>query len=628
MNYYKLALLGLDLKELTYESEFELNLFSLVQVKLKSKILTAVVLEKTTKPDFQTSEILQVLGGYFTPIQICLAKFIASYYTCEIGVAFGLFQPCVDLNKFDDKFDSKFNKTTKFEPKFNQIYSKQPNLSPIQNEALNFCKQNQISLLFGDTGSGKSEIYIEQIRQTLSNNKQALLLMPEISLTPQMQKRLEAYFGESVGIWHSKITPKKKQNLLQRFSKGEIRLIAGARSALFLPFSDLGIIVIDEEHDDSYKNNAQPYYNAKDLSIFIGTKFKIPVILGSATPSITSYHKFPHFRIKGTFFESQKEIIYDQTQTELSQNIINELKAVLERKKQAVVFLPTRANFKFLICKSCGKGVECENCSVCMSLHKKSNAMKCHYCGFMTKIPQICANCGCEMLEAKKIGTSELKSQLQAVFSGAKIAKFDKDEITTQKKLEILLKSFNKGEIDILVGTQMLSKGHDYHSVELAVIMGLDEHLFYSDFRARKKALALALQTAGRAGRAGFGKVIIQTMQREFFEKYLQNYDLFIQDELIHRNPLYPPFTRLLQILISDKNEQKAIKIQDDIISNIKNIKNLEIIGYGKAGIEFIASKFRRQILVRSNSHTPLIKASQIAKNLGGAADIDPLNFV
>lgn len=263
-----------------------------------------------------------------------------------------------------------------------------------------------------------------------------------------------------------------------------------------------------------------------------------------------------------------------------------------------------------------------------MSLHKKTNAMKCHYCGHAIAIPQICPNCADEMLEAKKIGTSELKSQLEAVFKEAIIAKFDRDEITTQKKLETLLKSFNKGKIDILVGTQMLSKGHDYHSVELAVIMGLDEHLFYSDFRANEKTLSLALQTAGRSGRAGFGKVIIQTMQKEFFEKYLENYDLFLQNELSHRNPLYPPFARLLRILISDKNEQKAVNLENQIINELKRVKNIEIIGYGRANIEFIAGKFRRQILIRSSSHTPLLKASQIAKNLGASADIDPINFI
>ena len=356
MNYYKLAILGLDLKELTYESEFELNPFSLVKVKLKSKVSTAVILEKTQEPDFKTAQILENLNAYFTPFEVNLAKVISSYYTCEIGVAFALFEPKFELDdakfntKFETKFEAKFDENTKFKPKFDQIYTKQPNLNQIQNEALNFCQTNQTALLFGDTGSGKSEIYIEQIRQKLNSGFQSLLLMPEISLTPQMQKRLEIYFGDSVGIWHSKITPKKKQILLERFLKGEIRLIAGARSALFLPFEKLGLIVIDEEHDDSYKNGSQPYYNAKDLSIFIGKKMKIPVILGSATPSATSYHKFPYFRLKGTFFQSKKEIIYDENQTELSPKIINELKAVLERKKQAVVFLPTRANFKFLTC--------------------------------------------------------------------------------------------------------------------------------------------------------------------------------------------------------------------------------------------------------------------------------------
>ncbi|RUT51239.1 primosomal protein N' [Campylobacter fetus] len=609
MQYYEVALSGLNLKPLTYESEFDIEIFSAVSVKVKNKICKGFVIKSVEKPKFKTSAILEILPQKLTQIQIKLAEFISRYYTCEISVCLGLFEPYYEISSI------------------NYSFIKSPKLSQKQQNALEFIKQNSVSLLFGDTGSGKSEVYISIIKEVLNKNKQALLLMPEISLTPQMQMRLESYFGSSVGIWHSKITPKNKKMLLERFFRGEIKLIAGARSALFLPFWNLGLIVVDEEHDDSYKNSSEPYYNARDLSVYLASFGDIKVVLGSATPSVSSFFKFKHFRLKGTFFDSKKEFIYDNFSTALSHLIIENIDKTLKMEKQAVIFLPTRANFKFLTCINCFSSIKCPFCSVSMSLHKKTGSLKCHYCGFSTAIPNSCPKCGSDMLEANKIGTSELVLSLEKAFPNARIAKFDKDEITTQNKLTTLLKNFNNKKIDILVGTQMLSKGHDYHNVDLAVIMGLDEHLEYADFRAREKTLALAMQVAGRAARVGEGRVIIQTNKSEFFQEYLEDYDKFLEDELEARNPLYPPFARLLRIVIEDKNEQNALKFEKDILSNLKDISNLEIIGHGKALIEFISLKHRRSILLRSDSHIPLLKAAKIARYYGAHADIDPVNF-
>ncbi len=614
-----------------------------------------------------------------------------------------------------------------------------PNLAPAQEQARKFAEANETSLIFGDTGSGKSEIYIALIAQALATGKQALFLMPEISLTPQMTKRLQSYFGERLGVWHSKISPKKKREILAKFNAGEIRLIAGARSALFLPFSDLGLIVVDEEHDDSYKSAAAPRLNARDAAIFVGKKLGIRVVLGSATPALSTYAKQPHFRLRGTYFSSAKRFIFDESKTGLSPKILTEIGRSLEAGKQAVVFLPTRANYKYMICENCGQIVRCPFCAVGMSYHADAAALKCHYCGFSTFYKASCENCGGEVMQARKIGTGELAAQLTARFPSAHIAKFDRDEITTQRKLEALLNNFNAHKIDILVGTQMLSKGHDYHGVDLAVIMGIDEHLSYPDFRAREKTLALAMQVAGRAGRSGQGRVVIQTRQSGFFRDYIENYDDFLRDEAEFREGLYPPYMRLLRVLISHKNEKAASEIMnaalellrrkqagdsafashdglnarqanlsalnlensaqqgDKQISNFKfqssdlcgddanlnhqknasNLKNtvqisacdgdarsvnlkperneiaqnfinlktenpaensaqylkekasesFEIIGYGKAGIAYIASKFRFEILLRASSHTPLINAARALEHLPVEIDMDPVNF-
>ncbi|MBS6151967.1 MAG: primosomal protein N' [Campylobacter gracilis] len=616
-----------------------------------------------------------------------------------------------------------------------------PNLTPAQEQARKFAEANETSLIFGDTGSGKSEIYIALIAQALAAGKQALFLMPEISLTPQMTKRLQSYFGERLGVWHSKISPKKKREILAKFNAGEIRLIAGARSALFLPFSDLGLIVVDEEHDDSYKSAAAPRLNARDAAIFVGKKLGIRVVLGSATPALSTYAKQPHFRLRGTYFNSAKRFIFDESETGLSPKILTEIERSLEAGKQAVVFLPTRANYKYMVCENCGQIVRCPFCAVGMSYHADAAALKCHYCGFSTFYKASCENCGGEVMQARKIGTGELAAQLAAHFPSARIAKFDRDEITTQRKLEALLNNFNAHKIDILVGTQMLSKGHDYHGVDLAVIMGIDEHLSYPDFRAREKTLALAMQVAGRAGRSGQGRVVIQTRQSGFFRDYIENYDDFLRDEAEFREGLYPPYMRLLRVLISHKNEKTAGEIMNvalDLLRrkqvgssafashdgldtglkraslNVLNLENaagggsseisnskfqssdlrtgdvnlgsqknasdlkntaqisacdwdagsvnlkperngaaqnfinletenltensaqylkekasesFEIIGYGKAGIAYIASKFRFEILLRASSHVPLINAARALEHLPVEIDMDPVNF-
>ena len=618
MSYYKVAVLGSNLKPLFYFSEKKIPNFSIVKIQLgKQSVKNAVVLgvcdelNFENEKKFEVKEILEISNLFFTPFQVALAEFIAHYYVCEIGMAFDIFTPC-------EKMEQNLQ-ICKFE--------NLPNLTDKQASAYEFADKNATSLIFGDTGSGKSEIYINLIAKTLEQGRGALFLMPEIALTPQMQKRLERYFGKSVALWHSKIAPKKKSEILEKFLKGEIRLIAGARSALFLPFSDLGLIIIDEEHDDSYKSAQKPRYNARDLAIFIGKKLGIKFVLGSATPRLTTYAKQPYFRLKGTFFKSEKKFIYDINETSLSQVVLSQISKSLNANRQAIVFLPTRANYKYMICQICGTSQKCPFCAVAMSYHEKSNSLKCHYCGFSNfyKIP--CAKCGGSLMEARKIGTSEIVKQLENKFPNAKIAKFDRDEITTQKKLETLLKDFNDAKIDILVGTQMLSKGHDYHNVDLAVIMGIDEHLSYADFRAREKTLALVMQVAGRAGRSGSGRVVLQTMQKDFFESYIENYDEFLQDEKECREPLYPPFARLLRILISHKNDNIAKDTTAKALNLLKTAPNIQIVGHGKAGIEYIASKYRYEILLRSNSHTALINAANSLNLAHTEIDMDPINF-
>lgn len=613
MKYYLIAPLTHS-PLLAYSSQTPLQKGELVEIEIKKSIKKGVVWEEIPSPDFQCKP-LKSLHLFFLPHQIDLAYFIAQYYCTSLGKAFLLFTP--------------YSKLPQDLPKVK--FSSPLELSAHQQKALNFILPRSFSLLFGQTGSGKSEVYIHLIIQTLQKGGNALLLMPEISLTPQMQQRLERVFGKCVGMWHSKMSPKKKVEILQKIQQGEIRLILGARSALFLPINHLKTILIDEEHDDAYKAQNAPRYNARDLAIYLGKKRGIQVLLGSATPSLTSYFLASSqnaiFKLQ-KFYPSDNEMIFLKQKAELTPPILEAINSTLQAKKQIIIFLPIRANFKYLICPSCGENIKCPFCSISMSLHLDKKIMLCHYCGFSQKIPKNCPNCDGEHFSSQRIGTAQIAKELQEHFpSPYQIAIFDRDHITTQNKLEKTLRDFESHKIDILVGTQMLSKGHDYHNIGLAVIMGLDEILHFGDFKSRERALSLFFQIKGRVGRKEKGKVILQTFNPQFFDR--REYEDFLKEELSFRQDLYPPFSKMATLTFTHPNAQKAQSFMQDALKQIQDSPHIQIVGSGKAFIEKINSKYRYIILLRSSSSniTYLLRAIQ-SLSIPCEIDIDPINIV
>ena len=500
-------------------------------------------------------------------------------------------------------------------------------LSKKQTNALEFLKEQKVGLLFGDTGSGKTEIYMKYFEQMIAEGKRSIFLMPEISLTPQMSKRLEEHFGESVVMWHSKLTPKQKKIAKEKIESGEAMIVAGPRSTLFLPIENLGLIVVDEEHDDSYKSSSRPRYNARDIAIYMGKLYDVNVILGSATPSLSSYEKFPHVRLKGGHFKSNKKFVYERSIETLSPLILSSLEQTLQAKEQSIVFLPTRANFKYLICGDCGHTYECAFCSVGLSVHQKSRAMKCHYCGFTQAIPQVCSECKSPNLTSSRLGTAEAVKNISEYLPSANVEQFDRDVITTASKLKKALKRFNDKESDILVGTQMLSKGHDYHGVTLAVVLGMDNMLNMGDYRAREKALSSLIQVSGRSGRKKDALVLVQSFNEPFFSCYLENYEGFLEEEKEYRRGLYPPYKKLCRILFAHKNGAKAQaemrKMQDALMA----FNDVEVVGAGKCAIERVANKYRFEILLRSDKSTSLIRAIKMTKVSLAEVDMDPIEF-
>lgn len=612
MNYYSLSIIGSPLGEFSYRSSQKIIIGTKVTIVFRNREKTGVVLSSSNKPDFKTSEILEVSNFYYSEKQLELAKFISSYYICSIGDALALLMP----------YPKDSTQANKSEEIFSTI-----NLSSRQEKSLEFLQEHKVSLLFGDTGSGKTEIYMKYFEEIISQGKRSIFLMPEISLTPQMSKRLEEHFGESVVTWHSKLTPKQKKIAQEKIYSGEAKIVAGPRSCLFLPIKDLGLIVVDEEHDDSYKSSSRPRYNARDMAIYMGNLYDVPVVLGSATPSLTSYVKFPHIRLKGGHFSSNRKFIYEKSVESLSPLIFDALEETKKSKEQSIVFLPTRANFKYLTCQSCGHNYECMFCSVGLSLHKKSNSLKCHYCNFSQAIPQVCSECQSPNLSSSRLGTAEAVENIREKLPSTVVEQFDRDVITTATKLKKALKRFNDKETDILVGTQMLSKGHDYHGVTLAVVMGMDNLLNMSDYRAKEKALSALIQVSGRSGRAKDARVIVQTFNEEFFNKYMGRYEDFLEIEKIYREGLYPPYKKLCRLLFSHKNGAKAQEEMRKMQDNLQQFSNIEIVGFGKCAVERVADKYRFEILLRSEKSTDLIKAIMASKVPLVEVDMDPIEF-
>ena len=614
MYFYEVAILKSPLNNLTYQSEEKIEIGTKVLVKLRNRKVfdEAVVVKEVEKATFECTNISEITNEYFDEKMLQISNFVSTYYVCSLGEALSVYNP--------------FNKELKFEPS-TETFDSKIQLSILQEKAKRFLEEKKQALLFANTGAGKTEIYIKIIEEHLNQNRQALLLMPEISLTPQMQKRLEKVFGKSVAIWHSKITKKRKDEILKGLQEGTIRLVAGARSALFLPYSNLGVIVVDEEHDDSYKSDSKPRFHTKDLAIYIAKKYDLQLVLGSATVSTSSFHKIPFFRLDETFHKTKKLYSFEDSDTNLSPKVLDKIRKTIDSKNQVIVFLPTRANFKYQICTTCGKSVECPYCSVSMSLHKNDLALKCHYCGYAQQIPDSCPSCKSGIIHNLRVGTAQIEEELKVIFPDKNIKRFDRDEIKTNNQLKKILDEFNSGEIDILVGTQMLSKGHDYHNVKLAVVLGIDSVLNMNSFKAREKALSLLIQIAGRSGRSGEGEVIIQTKNQEFFDYYLNesNYQEFLESELEFRQDFYPPYLKMAKVMFSHAN---GLKIKDEMESYVRLLKensDIEVVGFGQSPIFKMANKYRYEIILRSTNVKALLTALHSIQTPNASIDMDTI---
>ncbi len=613
MFYYTVSLLRSSAPVLTYSSDKELTIGAIVLAPLKSSLKRAVVIDEVDMPSFDTTPISYIEYSQYSSNQMSIAKFMSEYYFSSFSEAISLFLPYNYSPLEDSISDSNW-------------IDKAPKLTNIQLRAYNQIQDSSKTLLFGVTGSGKTEIFIKLMCQILDEGKRSIFLMPEISLTPQMEKRLKEYFGTRVAMWHSKLTKKRKETILHGIASGEISIIAGARSALFVPLSNVGLIVVDEEHDDSYKAMTRPRYHARDVAVLMADRLGAKLLLASATPSLGSYHKYNVVRLQKPYIQTQKRYKF-VSGSGFGSSLLKQVAQNFRNDNQSLIFVPTRGNFKYLYCQSCGKTHLCPYCSVGMALHRYHRHIRCHYCGYSEAIPQSCASCGYTPLSSDRIGTVEVKEMLEDSVEGITVEQFDKDSISTPKRLKDALTRFETGESRVLLGTQMLSKGHDYANITLSVITGLDYILGLADYRARERAISLLFQIAGRSGRAKDATILIQSNMSEQFVPYIGDYEKFLDEEMEFRRDFYPPYVSLARILISHKRATVAEDIMGGVLEKLQSHIEIEVVGSGKAPIEMIASKYRYHILLRSSHRVPLLKALHSVDCREIEIDMDPVEF-
>jgi primosomal protein N' (replication factor Y) len=481
-------------------------------------------------------------------------------------------------------------------------------------------KSKDVVLIHGVTSSGKTHVYVKLIEEIIAQGKQVLFLLPEIALTSQIVARVQKYFGNKAAAFHSKYSQNERFELWHKIKSGEVQVIIGARSAVFLPFNQLGLIIVDEEHESSYKqNDPAPRYNARDASIMLGHIWKCKTILGSATPSFESYYnakieRYGLVNMKQRFGEiDMPEMITaniaEETRVKTMKGhftsvLFNEIERAVNNHEQVILFQNRRGYAPMLECQNCHWMPKCTNCDIHLTYHKYINSLKCHYCGYSQKVPQSCHACGSHLLNLKGLGTEKVEDELNIYFPNARVARLDLEATKTKHGHEQIIKSFEKHEADILVGTQMISKGLDFEKVSIVGIINADQLLFFPDFRAHERAFQLLTQVSGRAGRKNKkGKVIVQTSvpnHHVIQEVIHQRYEHIYANETEERKSYqYPPFYRLIKIIVKHKD----YKVAQDAAQHLRDLlyKRLgeHIIGPESPYVSRIRNQYIKEMLIK-----------------------------
>jgi len=516
-------------------------------------------------------------------------------------------------------------------------------LSEIQQKAFSEIKlgltEQDVCLFHGITSSGKTEIYIKLIEKVIETGQQALYVLPEIALTTQLIERLRAYFGDKVLVYHSKYSVNERVEVYRHILENseKVQIVIGARSSIFLPFSNLGLVVVDEEHETSFKQfDPAPRYHARDAAVVLANFFKAKIILGSATPSLESYFNAQHHKYAlvelnrryGDVLEPEIEIVDIKTKYKkkemkghFSDRMLAEIKETLDGGEQVILFQNRRGFSPVLECNTCGHSPQCPNCDVSLTYHSHNNQLRCHYCGYHIAMQKKCMACDSPEITTKGFGTEQIETELKAIFPDYKTARMDQDTTRGKYAYEKLITAFEQQEIDILIGTQMLTKGLDFRKVNLVGIMNADNLLNFPDFRAHERSFQLMLQVAGRAGRTKKrGKVLIQSYNphHQIIQQVsMGDYAGMYKDQLEERyNYKYPPFHRLIRITLKCRDYSKTNEAADWLATGMKNVFKENVLGPEFPPVARIRNEYYKNILLKIPQQQSLGKTKEVMQRI------------
>ena len=622
---------------LTYFYEKELQIGVRVKVSLGKKEAFGLIYKRSNESnfEFEIKNIIEVLdeNPFLTDLDILFLEKLSIYYGYPLGVVFGSILPKSLVKSEALDYQNPLLKGSKLavlNKRQREIYD---DILKLSNKGFSS------TLIHGVTGSGKTEIYIEIIKHFIISKKQVLFIVPEISLTPQLIERISERLGFVVDSYHSKMPKKQREKVLWGFKKGELLVVVGARSSLFIPAKDLGLIIVDEEHESSFKQEEAPCYHLRDAAVLKAKVFNIPIVLGSATPSVETYYntkigKYHYFKLE------QKYHINDELKINLidlkNEDAISSILSIplydaiykrIANNEQVILFLNKKGYSSQLICQKCGKTLYCSNCSVAMTYYKSDESARCHYCGF--KINRFICECsGSEFIDIG-IGTEKAHSVLEELFP-TDVVKLDADVVTSEKRLKNILEDFKEKKFKILLGTQIIAKGLNFTDVTLVGILNIDNIFSLPDFRNNEKVYQLLTQVAGRAGRfKKSGEIMIQTYNPEMPIFQMIGSDSFYEFELENRkNFEYPPYVRMVRFVFSHIKELNVKEASKKVESALKSANlNIKLLKSIPAPIYKIKNRYRFHLVIKSTDIKEIAKTVKIARRVVENLKITTLSF-
>ncbi len=602
------------------------------------------------KPDFAGLKMVNSVidsEPLFDHRMVDLARYVAESYVCEVGEAMSMALPSGEKpsNRFRHPFKKNEDAGVLLTDRQQEVY---------ENILMERDAGRLVNLLYGITGSGKTEVYVRLAQKVMEEGRSVIYLVPEISLSSQIYQRLYHVFGDQLIVYHSQLTKNQRLHSWKRFFSGDAKIAIGTRSAIFLQGPDTGLIIVDEEHDSSYKEHSTPRYNARRLAFYRSKTENAMLVLGSATPSVESLFaaergQMVQHNLKERFGNAKLpdlEIVKlnsSRPEKMISPILTLYTKKAVDRNEQVILLLNRRGFSPVVVCDGCGHILQCPSCSISMTSHGRDSLL-CHYCGFKRKIPATCPECESGDLMRLGSGTQRLEEIIQDIFNDYSIFRLDHDSAKRKGTVYDLMEKMKSGEVNILLGTQMVAKGFDFHNVSVVGIILADVGMSLPDFRAQERIFSLLMQVSGRCGRGAIpGRVVVQTLNDGYplFDFLRRNdYMGFYRYELEARKALgYPPFTRLARLLVRGIHEDRVVKVVNEcagVLHGIISRENLpiQVVGPSPAPLTKIAKNYRHHIILKSPSSTNLTRAAgEVKKSMGSSdvyleIDIDPYDLL